>query len=76
MTDNASLVIEKMAVELGSHKDAFLAFMYKHEIPDPEDLLEVISPILKEKIKQEFRAKNYFDKDSEFAKQESLEDLF
>lgn len=77
MIDNASLIIEQMAVDLnGSHKDAFLAFMYKHDIYDPEDLLEVISPILREKIKQEFRAKNYFNNESENSKQENLEDLF
>ena len=81
--DNVTLTIEKLAIKLKNdlvassispYKDAFIMFMKEQNIYDPEDILEVIDPILVTKIKQEFRNTNNFSKDSEFAKQESLLD--
>jgi hypothetical protein len=76
MIDNASLLIEELKLKTGSYKDAFLLLMEKQDIHDPEDLLEVISPILYAKIKQEFRDLNHFGPDSPHKKESNLEEFF
>jgi len=76
MIDNASLQIEELKVLRGSYIDAILEFQQKHEIPDIEDLLDIINPILYAKIAQEFKDKKHFAKDSPHYKQNNLEDLF
>jgi hypothetical protein len=83
MIDNVTLAIEALALKLKTdqiapsispYKDAFILFMNEQHIYDPEDILEVIDPILIAKINQEFRSTNNFSKESPYAKQESLFD--
>ena len=76
MIDNASLQIEELNLLRGSYIEAIIEFQQKHEIPDIEDLWDIINPILKAKITQEFIDKNHFAKDSIHAKKNSLEYLF
>ena len=59
MLDNVTLKIEEMKVEHGSYIDAMLAFSKEFEIYDFEDILEVLHPNLRGKIKQEFIDKNH-----------------
>jgi hypothetical protein len=75
MIDNVSLQIEELAALRGSYIEAFFEFMGNSNIHDPEDLLEIISPILYEKIKQEFKNANYFPKGSVNEKQDNLCDF-
>lgn len=80
MIDNTSLLIEELQLKLKkedpdsktTYKDAFLLFMNKNEIYDPEDLLEVIDKILYAKIKQELIDCNNIP----HLKQNNLEDFF
>ena len=80
MIDNASLLIEELQIKLKkedpscvtTYKDAFLYFMNKQEIYDPIDLWEVIEPILKAKIRQEFIDTNNIPS----LKQNNLSDFF
>lgn len=81
--DNVTLAIEHLALKLKNdniapsispYKDAFILFMKEQNIHDPEDILEIIDPILITKLSNEFRTTNNFSKDSIFAKQESLFD--
>jgi hypothetical protein len=58
--DQTTLQIEKLYLETGSYRDAFLEFAARFEIYDYEDILKVINPILYEKIKQEFIDNNCF----------------
>jgi hypothetical protein len=83
MIDNVTLAIENLVVKLKTdqiapstspYKDAFMLFMKEQQIYDPEDILEVIDPILIAKIKQEYINTNNFSKDSQYAKQSSLFD--
>lgn len=73
--DNTSLQIEKLAREMNSHKDALIYFVETY-LPDCdfEDILPTLHPNLIEKIKQEFREKNYFSKDSPHCKTGSIMD--
>lgn len=59
MLDQTSTKIEELYIETGSYIDAVILFAERFGIYDYEDILEVIHPILKEKIKQEFIKKNY-----------------
>ncbi len=73
MIDQVTIKIEEIYLETGSYIDAIIEFANKFNIQDYEDILEVVNPILKEKIKQEFIDKNYFpDK----KKQTSITDFF
>ena len=60
MLDNTSLTIEKMAAENnGSYIEACTIFAEKFGFHDFEDLIEVLHPLLIQKIRQEFIDKNY-----------------
>jgi hypothetical protein len=74
MIDNASLAIEQLKVLRGSYIEAVVEFCGTQEIYDYEDLLEVLNPILKAKITQEFIDKKYFGKGSAFYKKRNLID--
>ena len=56
--DNLSLDIERRAESVG-YINAILEFCEEKEKEDYEDVLELLHPILKEKIKQEFIDKGY-----------------
>lgn len=56
--DNLTLDIEKRALEHG-YIHAIINFCEEKRIYDYEDVLQLLHPILKEKIKQEFIDKNY-----------------
>jgi uncharacterized protein (DUF4213/DUF364 family) len=56
--DNLSLDIERRALTVG-YINAFIEFCEEKEKDDYEDVLEMLHPILKDKIKQEFIEKNF-----------------
>ena len=60
MLDPTTIKIEELYQETGSYIEAFIEFTNKFQIYDYEDVLAVINPILHEKIKQEFKDKNFF----------------
>jgi hypothetical protein len=74
--DNTSLQIEDLKLKTGSYRDAFFEVMMKHNMYDPEDLWEVLHPIVKEHIKQEFIDANMFGSDSPFKKRNDLSAFF
>ncbi len=59
MIDNTTLQIEELKLLRGSYKEAVIEFCGKHDIYDYEDLIEALSPILVDKIKQEYIRDNY-----------------
>lgn len=60
MLDATSLAIEKLAQEnAGSYIDACTIFAEKFGFNDFEDLIEILHPLLIQKIRQEFIDKNY-----------------
>lgn len=60
MLDNVSLKIEQLAHENGgSYIDAMTHFAKEFEIPDFEDILEVLNPNVVAKLRQEFIDKNF-----------------
>jgi len=59
MLDNLSLKIEELAAKEGSYIDAMTIFTEKMEYYDFEDLIEVLHPLVVQKIKQEFINKKY-----------------
>lgn len=75
MIDNVSSQIEELAALRESYRDAFFEFMENHNIYDPEDLYEILNPILKAKIKQEFIDANVFPKGSVYCKKSNLTDF-
>lgn len=61
MLDGLSLIIENMAqANGGSYIDAVLEYQELNEIPDVEDITESLHPHILEKLKTEFKQKNYF----------------
>jgi len=59
MIDNLSLRIEELAAKEGSYIEAMLIFTEKFGYQDYEEVLEVLHPLVLQKIKQEFISKKY-----------------
>jgi hypothetical protein len=76
MTNNTTILIEELYLKHGSYREAFEIFRISKGIEDPEDLLEVIGPILYDKIKQEFIDNKVFAKDSPHYKRPNLTEFF
>lgn len=58
--DNTSIIIEKLALELGSYIEAMTEFK-ESRLPgtDYEDIVSTLNPVLIQKIRQEFINKNF-----------------
>lgn len=59
MLDALSMEIERSAKEKGSYIDAILEFQKSKDIDDVEDIVDILHPIVVEKIKIEFIKKNF-----------------
>ena len=60
MLDSVNIEIEELALKNdGSYIDAIIEFSEKKGINDVEDVLEMLHPIVYEKVKSEFIEKNY-----------------
>lgn len=56
---NLDKEIEIRALRLGSYIDAIIEFCFEKEIGDFENVVELLNPILIEKVKVEFYEKNF-----------------
>ena len=56
---NLDKEIETRALRLGSYIDAIIEFCFEKEIGDFENVVELLNPILIEKVKTEFYEKNF-----------------
>lgn len=60
MIDNVSLKIEQLAhANGGSYIEAITTFAKEFEIPDFEDIIEVLNKNVVDKVKQEFIDRNF-----------------
>jgi hypothetical protein len=59
MLDALSVEIEQLAKENGSYIDAVLYFQAARKINDVEDIIEILHPIVVQRIKDEFIKKNF-----------------
>jgi hypothetical protein len=59
MINNLDKEIEVRASQCGSYIDAIIEFCYEKHIQDYETIIELLNPILIEKIKVEFYEKNF-----------------
>ena len=61
MIDQFSQTIELLASENGgSYIEALIDFAHKNHIEEFEELVDLLHPIVKDKVKTEFISKNYF----------------
>lgn len=60
--DNTSLMIEKMALELGSYIKAVVEFAEKFPESDFEDIKDTLHPNLLAKLEQEYVSRGYLPK--------------
>lgn len=73
MLDNFNLDIEQRAARTGSYIEAIIELCEEKNIPEFEDVVEMLNPIVLDKIKMEYIQKNYIP---ELKIENSLKEFF
>lgn len=73
MLDNLSLRIEELAAKENSYIEAVLIFSEKFGYQEYEDILEILHPNIKEKLRQEFIDKKFLPN---LKQKDSIESFF